>query len=112
VGHDLALDALRTRRDDDLVDERNRAPTVIDGVAERSVRLGKIAFAPGQLLARDDGTLGRGQRLVELVDPLQERPELEPPEHLLELGAVGRREHELRRVAIDVEVPVHRRQDL
>ena len=72
----------------------------------------EVALPPGQLLPGYDGPLGRGQRLVELVDPLHERPELEPPEHLLELRAVGRRQHELSRVAVDVEVAAHRRQHL
>ena len=110
VSRDLAFDALGAWRNHDLVRQRNGTATVINGVAERPRRLGKLAFAPRQLLSRYDGPLGRGQRLVQLVDALHERAELEAPEHLLELGAVGRREHELSRVAVDVEIAAHRRQ--
>ena len=51
-----------------------------------------------------------GTRLVELVDAVEQVAELEAPEDLLQLRAVGRVEHELRRVAVDVEVAPHRRE--
>ena len=90
----------------------NGPATVVGRVAERARGLEKLAFTPGELRSRDGGPLGRGQGLVQLVDTLQERPELEAAEHLLELGPVGRRERRAGRVAVDVEVSPHRREHL
>src|SRR5256885_947864 len=50
----------------------------------------------------------RRHRLVERVDAVQQAPELEAPEHLAQLRAVRRREYELGRIAVEVEVPAHR----
>src|SRR5262249_303065 len=44
------------------------------------------------------------------VDAVEEVAELETPEDLLQLRAVGRREDELAGVAVDVEVAPHRRE--
>ncbi len=104
------LDARRARPDDDLVPGRDGRVPVLGGEADAPAQVER-ALAPGHL---DTGHLHRRgrHRGVELVDAVQEVPELEAPEDLLELRAVGRREDELRRVAVDVEVAPHRREQL
>ena len=54
----------------------------------------------------------RRDRDVELIDAVQEIAELEAPEDLLQLRAIGRIEHELRWIAVDVEIAAHRREPL
>ena len=67
-------------------------------------------LAPGHLDARRDERRRGRQRLVELVDAVQQVAELEAPEHLLQLRAVRRREHDLGRVEVELEVAPHRRE--
>ena len=62
------------------------------------------------LRADDLRPLGRGHRLVEQVDPVEQVAELEAPEHLAQLRAVRRREHERGRIEVEVEVAPHRRE--
>ena len=52
----------------------------------------------------------RRERLVERVEPRQQAAELEAAEDLLQLRAVGRGEHELGRVEVELEVAPHRRE--
>ena len=66
-----------------------------------------LALAPGDSCAGRD-PLACGHRLVELVHPAEERAELELPERLAQLSPVGRRENELGRIGVDVEVAAHR----
>ena len=54
--------------------------------------------------------LGGRHRLVELVDPAQQRAELEAPEHLLEAGAVGRVDDQVGRVDVDRKIALDRRE--
>ena len=53
---------------------------------------------------------GGGDRVLEVVDPVQQGAELEAAEHLAELRAVGRLEHDPGRVEVEVEVAPHRRE--
>ena len=53
---------------------------------------------------------GRRDRVLEVLDPVQQRAELVAAEHLPELRAVGRLEHDLGRVEVEVEVAPHRRE--
>ena len=52
----------------------------------------------------------RRQRLVERVEPREQPAELEAAEELLQLRAVGRGEHELGGLEVELEVAPHRRQ--
>ena len=79
--------------------------------ADSSGSSAESPFAPGDGRAGRD-PLARRHRLVELVDPPEQRPELELPERLAQLRAVGRREDELGRVAVELEVAPHRREHL
>ncbi len=74
--------------------------------------LGRAPLDPRRLEPGYGHLLGGGERSVELVDSPQEVAELEAPEDLLHGRAVGRREHELRGVAVDVEVAPHGREQL
>ena len=112
VRDELALEPLGPRRDDDLLagrrprSGRSSAATPSGPRRERRSQL----LAPGHLDAgRDERRRGR-ERLVELVDAVQQVAELEAPEHLLQLRAVRRREHDLRRVEVELEVAPHRRE--
>ena len=84
-------------------------------VARVGQRPGTLQQTVAQLLAPGhQGLLELHRRRrhgdVELVDAAQQVAELEAPEHLLQLRAVGRGEDELRHVAVELEVAPHRRQ--
>ena len=96
--------------DDDAVVLREREAAVGDRESDGAGDVvGQRTLAPGDVGAGDD-PLTRGHCLVELVDAVQEIPELEAAEHLAELRAVGRLQNELGRVPVDVEIAPHRRQ--
>ena len=61
-------------------------------------------------LALELRPLLRRQRRVELVDAVEQATELEAPEHLLQLRAVGRAGDERRRVDVERQVAAHRRE--
>ena len=90
---------------------REREAPVVDLDRGRPRPRGQLALDPGHL---DAGHLDRRrrERLVELVHAGKQVPELEAAEDLLQLGAVGRREDELRRVDVERQVAPHRRQHL
>ncbi len=109
VVHDeIALDEQRNRCDDDVIAVRDGGAILERRVADDAAEV-ELALAPADLDPGDLHRRGR-DRGVELVDAIEERAELEAAEDLLELRAVGRLEHELRRVAVDVEVAPHRRE--
>ena len=112
VRDELALEPLGPRRDDDLLPGGDGDPVVVGG--DRRAARGQVpdASSSRQGTSTPVGTSGvaAGQRLVELVDAVQQVAELEAPEHLLQLRAVGRREHELGRVEVELEVAAHRRE--
>ena len=100
-----------------------RGETTTSSPAATAIRSSSAAIAarpfPSRLFASSSrhGTAtptvtgaAAGTRLVELVDAAEQRPELVAAEHLLELRAVGRREHDLGRVEVEVEVAPHRRE--
>ena len=96
--------------DDDALLGRDREAAVLD--REPDPPAGQVlqgSFAPLDLRPLDAHWPGRKGR-VQLVHAAEEVPELEAPEHLLELAAVGRREDERGRIAVDVEVAPHRRE--
>ena len=80
--------------------------------ADAAAELPQVAFTPGHGLRLGLGTLRCRQRLVERVDAPEQRAKLEPPEDLLELGAVRRLQDELGRIDAEVEIAPHRRQEL
>ena len=85
----------------------NRDAAVRRDEGSHAPDLGRAPLDPRRLEPGDGHLLGGGERGVELVDSPQEVAELEAPEDLLHGRAVGRREHELRGVAVDVEVAPH-----
>ena len=97
------------RRDDDLVAVGDCDASVVCSNSAES--LGGLPFAPGDGRTGRDA-LPRRHRLVELVDAREQRPELELPERLAQLRAVGRREYELCRVGVEIEISPHRREHL
>ena len=114
VRDERPLETLRARRDDDLVAERDRDASLVGGrspaiwTRQQTV---PCLLTPGDRGAGRD-PLARGHRLVELVDAPEQRAELELPERLAQLRAVGRREHELGGVAVELEIAPHRREHL
>ena len=76
---------------------------------ESSHPCGDFSFPPRHRGRLELHRRGR-HRNVELVHATQQVPELEAPEHLLQLRAVGRLEHELGHVAVELEIAPHRRQ--
>src|SRR5215208_6660108 len=70
---------------------------------QRLTRGSTLAFTPRDLLPLDPA-LRRRNRSVELVDAVQQVAELEAPEHLVQARAVGRREHELVRGPVELEI--------
>ncbi len=95
-GHDDRPSVLRDRR----------AP-VLRHDCGRALHARRRALRPGDFEAGRDRALGRRQRRVELVHPAQDVAELETAEDLLERRAIRRREHEGRRIEIDVEIAPH-----
>ncbi len=96
--------------DDDAVVLSEREAVVDDRETHPSGHVEwQLTFAPRNGCPRDD-PLERRHGFVEVVDAVQQVAKLEAPEHLAQLGAVGRREYELRRIAVDVEVAAHRRE--
>src|SRR4029077_15561803 len=106
---EAALEPRLPGADDDTVFLSERKAAVVD--RERSAR---AHFRQLPLTPRDLGALYthrlRRDRLVENVDAPEQIAELEAPEHLPELRAVGREEHELGRVAVELEISAHRRE--
>ena len=102
--------------DDHLLAGGDADSTVAPGDAQQAVapvqdELLDRRLAPGDALGLGD-RCGRGERFVERVHPAQETPELEPPEDLLQGGAVGRGRHQLGRVDVERQVAPHRREEL
>src|SRR4029453_14269849 len=62
----------------------------------------RVALPPRHRDALEGERRGRNG-LVQLVDAIEQVPELEAPEHLLQLRPVRRREHELGRVGVELE---------
>ena len=107
VVHDqVSFDAGRPWADHHVLSCGDRCPVAVCGIADDAAEV-ELALSPRHLDARHLQRRGR-HRLVELVDAVEQVAELEPPEDLLQLGAVRRVEDELRRVAVDVEVATHR----
>jgi len=81
VRDELALELLRPRADHDFRIGGERGPVAVRGEAAGAR---ERTFAPRH---RDALDLARRRRhgLVELVDAIEQVPELEPPEHLLQL---------------------------
>ena len=86
----------RDRRERDATASRDGVASVLHPCDACLLRSGEER-GEGRLVDLDDLhldrlrlLLGGRHRLVELVDPAQQRAELEAPEHLLESGAVGR----------------------
>ena len=96
--------------DDDAVLLREREAAVRDREARAAAHLRQLALAPRNDGAGDRHRHGRRDRVLEVVDPVQQRAELVTAEHLAQLRAVGRLEHDLRRVEVEIEVASHRRQ--
>ena len=69
----------------------------------------ELALPPRHLDARHLHRRARNG-CVQRVHSLQQLAELEAPEDLLQLRAIRRVEHELSRVAVDIEVAAHRRE--
>src|SRR5205814_2126696 len=88
------------RKCEAAVADRNRGP---------AAHLRKLALVPGDLRPGHAHRLRR-YRLVENVDPPEQVAELEAPEHLAQLRPVRRQQHELGRIAVELEVAPHRRQ--
>ena len=74
-----------------------------------AAHLGQLPLTPGDLGALHAHRL-RWHRLVEDVDAPEQVAELEAPEHLTQLRAVGRQQHELGRIAVELEIAAHRRE--
>ena len=104
----LALDPVGTGPDHYPVGGRDRGPVGRDGEAD-AARERERALVPRH---RDSGQLQRrrGQRLVQRVESRQQPPELEAAEELLQLRAIGRREHQLGRIEVELEVTPHGRE--
>ena len=102
--------ALVPGADDDAVLLREREAAVGDGEAGAAAHLRQLALAPRDDGAGDRHRHGRGDRVLEVVDPVQQRAELVAAEHLAQLRAVGRLEHDLRRIEVEIEVAPHRRE--
>src|SRR5256885_1217739 len=81
---------------------------VADRERRAAAHLGELPFPPGDLRSLDAHRLGR-YGFVENLDPPEQVAELEAPEHLAQLGAVGRQQNELCRVAVELEIAPHRR---
>jgi hypothetical protein len=111
VRDERPFEPLRTRRDDDLVGQRDGDASVVRGDPRDRVDARHVALMPGNCRAGRDPLAGR-HRLVELVDPPEERAELELPERLAQLRTVGRSEHELGRIAVELEIALHGREHL
>ena len=108
VRNEGSLEPRGPRRDDDLVAAGDCDASL---VCSNSARVRRLPFTPGDGRTGRD-PLPRGHGLVELVDAREQRPELELPERLAQLCAIGRREHELGRVGVEIEVSAHRREHL
>src|SRR5204862_5263161 len=78
-------------------------------VGSKAAAARQLALAPRHRDAFEGERRGR-YGLVQLVDSVQQVAELEAPEHLLQLRTVRRREHELGRVGVELEVASHRRE--
>ena len=111
VRDERPLEPLRSRRDDDLVGKGERETPVVCGDTHQ-ILCGRLRSLPPDDCSAGRDALARRDRLVELVDPSEQRPELELSEGLAQLGAVGRREDELGRISVDVEIAAHRREHL
>jgi hypothetical protein len=119
VDDQLADDPLGARYDCDAVLRREGRAVVGDGepdLAAADMSQG-LSLVHGRFGPVDGGALDLGRRRgrdgrVQLVHPVQQGAELEAPEDLAQLGAVGRGEDELGRVAVELEVAAHRRQPL
>ena len=107
VHHELAFGLRGTlAADDHAFGGRDGGPVVERRVADPAREV-ELALAPADGDARD--LRGRrGERLVERVEAREQAAELEPAEDLLELRAVGRGEHELAGIEVEVEVAPHR----
>ena len=97
-------------RDHHLVARRDREPPVGDAEADPPGAALERALAPGNLDGVGRPGCGGRQRLIEGVDPAEQRPELEAAEDLLQLRPVGRREGEPGWIPVEVEVAAHRRE--
>ena len=104
--------ALAARRSSRPSRAGDRDALGIGGDADATADAREVALAPGDGLRLGGGTFRRGQRLVERVDAAEEPAKLEPPEDLLELGAVGRLQDEPGRIDAEVEVAAHGREEL
>jgi hypothetical protein len=100
------LDAPAT--DDGLL-SRERKALALNRKSCLSVDLWHFGLAPRHGDSLELHRSGR-ERLVDDVDPLEEVPELELAEHLLQPRAIRRLQHELCRVAAQLEVATHGRE--
>ena len=102
----------RTRRDEDAVLGGDGDAIRVGREPHAAAQLRKLALAPGNRLRLGLRPLGRGQRLVERVDPGEQPAELEAAEDLLQRRAVRRARDEVARIAVELEIAAHRREDL
>ncbi len=106
-----ALEPGLPRTDDDVAVLGQREAPVTDRERGAAAHFGQLSFAPRDLGTGHAHRLG-GHCLVEDVHPAEQVAELEPPEHLTQLRAVGRAQHELGGIAVQVEIAAHRREVL
>ena len=115
VRHELGIaetrdEALVPGADRHSVVLREREAAVHDREAGAAAHLRQLSLPPRNDGSRDRNRHGCGDRVLEVVDPVQQAAELEAAEHLAKLRAVGRIEHDLRGIEVDVEVAPHRRE--
>ena len=84
-----------------------REAAVLERQGRFSSHLRQLPLAPRHVDALDLDRRGR-ERLVDHVHALEQVPELEPPEDLLQLRAVGWGEHEAGGIDVELEVAAHR----
>ena len=104
---ELGAKLRRPGADDDLLTVAcEREAAVLDRERRLPAHLRELALAPRHVDALDLDRRGR-ERLVDHVDALEQVPELEAAEDLLQLRAVGRREHEVGGIDVELEVAAH-----
>ena len=106
VGDESPVEARRAWADDDTFLGGDRSAAVLR--SDRA-RLRQFALPPGNLDALEHHRRGRDGG-IEIVHTAEQAAKLELAEHLLQPRPVGRREDELRRVAVELEVSPHRRE--